>query len=185
MIHSSLRPTIEEFDRHRKQELEEWFSDELIQSECLSEKHSNSHSVFTDLAVQVIRVDTIRDRSYLQVWDTSRPALKTMKSIISTNDLNLNQSEEELIRIINENHLSILVTVYEQHSMDAQLLKPFDFIFISNVNIRNDRYNKELYTYSLNSGYNFGKCIRKVQLNSCLGILNNFYFDFQNFISFL
>ena len=118
----------------------------------------------------MIRVTTSRDRTYLEVWDTTRPALKTLKNQVSTHDMNLNPSDEELIRIINENQLSIVVTVYEQHSNDAQSLKPFDFIVLFNVNIRTDRYHKDCYTYTLNSGYNFGKCIRFVKSNSCLGI---------------
>lgn len=147
----------------------------MIQNENLSEKNSTSYSVYTDLAVQVIRVTTSRDRTYLEVWDTTRPALKTFKNQVSTVGMNLNQSDEELVRIINENQLSILITAYEQHSNDAQSLKPFDFIVLFNVNVRVDRYNKQCYTYALNSGYNFGKCIRFVKLDSCLGICCEFF----------
>ena len=172
-IHSSLNPSFDDYDKQRKQQLEEWFSDELLSNECLSKKIANSdNGFFTDLAVQVIRITQQRDRSYLEVWDTTQPALKTTKSKVSSNDMNFSQSEEELVRIINETNLSIVVTVFEQHSIDATNLKPFDIIVLFNVKIIPDRYNNGFYNYALNSGYYYGKCLRSADPESCLGIVH-------------
>ncbi|CAG2180471.1 unnamed protein product, partial [Oppiella nova] len=156
-IKTSINMTIEQFDRHRKRELEEWFANELL-GDSLSEKKHTDYNSYAELTVQVLRKTTTRDRTELVVWDTTRPALRTHSSHVSTAGMSLTSAEEELIRIVNENQMSIMVTVFEQHSNDAQSIKPFDFIVLFNVNIRNDRYREGFHTYSLHSTYAYGKC---------------------------
>ncbi|CAG2104392.1 unnamed protein product, partial [Medioppia subpectinata] len=167
-INTSVRPTFESFDRQRKEELNQWFADDLLADSLSEKKSSTNYHLYADLAVQVLRVTTTRDRTELVVWDTTPPALRTYRSDVSTADMGLDSAEEELIRIVNENQMSIVVTVFEQHSNDAQSIKPFDFIVLFNVSVRADRFRDGFYMYSLNSGYHFGKCIRFVKPNAYL-----------------
>ncbi|CAG2104545.1 unnamed protein product [Medioppia subpectinata] len=167
-INTSVRPTFESFDRQRKEELDQWFADDLLADSLSEKKSSTNYHLYADLAVQVLRVTTTRDRTELVVWDTTPPALRTFRSDVSTAGMGLDSAEEELIRIVNENQMSIVVTVFEQHSNDAQSIKPFDFIVLFNVSVRADRFRDGFYMYALNSGYHFGKCIRFVKPNAYL-----------------
>jgi len=127
---------------------------------------------YADIAVQVINVNTYQNRSTLQVWDTTKPSLQMFRSQYQNNAQPIDSSNEELLRIINENQMSVDVTVYDEHSMDVMNmnLKPLDLIVIFNVRIKNDQRKFGFHNLNLNSGYGYGKCIRAVKPNSCLGI---------------
>ncbi|XP_054163129.1 uncharacterized protein LOC128960967 [Oppia nitens] len=168
-IYTSINPTFDDFDRKRKRELEEWFSDELLNDSLSQKKANDNYSIYTDICLQVIRLTTLRERTYLAAWDTTRPAQQTYKRHVSTEQMSLTTSEEELVRIINEDNMSIVVTAFEEHSNACQILKPFDFVVLFNVCIKADKYNKDSFTYTMSSGYTHGRCLRVVKRDSVLG----------------
>jgi len=169
-IKTSLNPSFEDYDKQRKKELDEWFAEELL-SKPLSEM--NATEGYHDIVLQVIEVNTYQNRSILQVWDTTKPSFETSRPYMSNTVKPVDNSTEELLRIINENQMSVFVTVFDEHSIDAMNLKPLDFIVIFNLSIKTDRRNSSFHTLTLNSGYKFGKCIRNVKPNSYLGIFSN------------
>lgn len=165
-IKTSINPTFEDYDKRRKAELEEWFAEDLLSNPLKDKKTIGG---YIDVAVQLIHVNSYQNRSILEVWDTTKPSIKTLKPSYATNAMPSDCAHEELLRIIHEKEMSTYLTVFDEHSNDVMNLKPLDFIVIFNLNVKIDQRMNGFHILTLHSGYKFGRCIRVVKHNSFLG----------------
>ena len=149
--YTAVNPTFEKFDKKRKEELEKWFSRELLKN---SLKDIGPWTRWTDIIVQVVKIiDVSPNRVVVIVRDGTQSVLKFNTFITSDNCLN-----DETVSI----------NVWDRHTCKAKSLEIGSLIVI--FNLENKQVNREKYELHLRGGSHFGKCIRKVHFNSFAGI---------------
>ena len=154
--------TINDFDKKRKQELEEWHSDELLSNTL--DKLKDIESDYVDIVGQIINKANAYDKVYVKLWDTTKPCFKSYfrGELEMTSDNNT-----ELVQLIDHNEMSIQTVLYGRHSLTAMQFKSWDLIVIFNAIIKwNGTSSAEL---RLSEAMKWGKEVRMICNESILG----------------
>lgn len=162
-IFNCKNPTISSADYERAYLLDEWYATQL-QDHSLTNLRRGVQ--FVNLFAQVLSIKHIfKNISCICVWDTKRPGISLA-----------NQYPDPLPQIEYKTHpnfyqvpddLKVFVSIYDMHVEDLKSIKPGDYVFMGNLELKQPRFST--YFLQLNGNPAYSKGIRLVPIDSNLG----------------
>ncbi|XP_074598538.1 uncharacterized protein LOC141853188 [Brevipalpus obovatus] len=162
----ATNPTLDGPTYKRFQELESWFSQQLLQVSLSTIKVPG----WVDLVCRIIDVKNFGPRSVLIVTDGTRVS-SGVKFKWSLRDY---ESDDEILADL------VTITVWDKHAIKAKKFKKDDIVVLYNlevaeprgltINLNGPNDRTQMLDLNLRGGSHHGKCIRSVHKNSILGI---------------